>query len=80
MMPDHMPVWAWILVTALGSSSFMAFAGVYELTAGQSITVAAQNGTADATITVTITLDGHQVSESGTGANRAVTATSKEAK
>ncbi|MDN6233529.1 MAG: hypothetical protein L0J23_00535 [Bifidobacterium crudilactis] len=58
----------------------LPFAGVYELTAGQSITVAAQNGTADATITVTITLDGHQVSESGTGANRAVTATSKEAK
>jgi hypothetical protein len=27
MMPDHMPVWAWILVTALGSSGFMAFAG-----------------------------------------------------
>lgn len=58
----------------------LPFAGVYELTAGQQITVAAQNGTADATITVTITLDGHQVSESGTGANRAVTATSKEAK
>lgn len=58
----------------------LPFAGVYELTAGQSITVAAQNGTADATITVTITLDGHQVSESGTGANTAVTATSKEAK
>ena len=58
----------------------LPFAGVYELTAGQSITVAAQNGTADTTITVTITLDGHQVSESGTGANTAVTATSKEAK
>jgi predicted small lipoprotein YifL len=58
----------------------LPFAGVYELTAGQRITVAAQNGTADATITVTITLDGHQVSESGTGANIAVTATSKEAK
>jgi hypothetical protein len=57
----------------------LPFAGVYELTAGQRITVAAQNGTADSTITVTITLDGHQVSESGTGANTAVTATSKEA-
>jgi hypothetical protein len=42
--------------------------------------VAAQNGTADTTITVTITLDGHQVSESGAGANTAVTATSKEAR
>ena len=58
----------------------LPFAGVYELTAGQSLTVAAQNGTADTTITVTITLDGHQVSESGAGANTAVTATSKEAK
>ena len=58
----------------------LPFAGVYELTAGQRITVAAQNGTADTTITVTITLDGHQVSESGAGANTAVTATSKEAK
>jgi hypothetical protein len=58
----------------------LPFAGVYELTSGQSITVAAQNGTADTTITVTITLDGHQVSESGTGANTAVSATSKEAK
>lgn len=58
----------------------LPFAGVYELTAGQKLTVAAQNGTADATITVTITLDGQQVSESGTGANTAVTATSKEAK
>ncbi|MCI1868245.1 hypothetical protein [Bifidobacterium crudilactis] len=58
----------------------LPFAGVYELTAGQRITVAAQNGTADTTLTVTITLGGHQVIESGTGANTAVTATSKEAK
>jgi sRNA-binding protein len=52
----------------------------YELTTGQKLTVAAQNGTADSTITVTITLDGHMVSQSASGANTAVTATSKEAK
>ena len=52
----------------------------YELTTGQKITVASQNGTADSTITVTITLDGATITQSASGANTAVTATSKEAK
>jgi N-acetylmuramoyl-L-alanine amidase CwlA len=58
----------------------LPFAESYELTTGQKITVAAQNGTADSTITVTVTLDGHTVSQSASGMNTAVTATSKEAK
>lgn len=58
----------------------LPFSGVYELTTGQKLTVAAQNGTADSTITVTITLDGETTTQSGSGANTAVAATSKEAK
>lgn len=50
----------------------------YELTVGQKLTVAAQNGTADSTITVTISLDGATTTQSASGANVAVSATSKE--
>ncbi|MCI1635219.1 hypothetical protein [Bifidobacterium sp.] len=58
----------------------LPFTESYELITGQKLTVAAQNGTADSTITVTITLDGETTIQSGSGANTAVAATSKEAK
>lgn len=57
----------------------LPFTESYELTAGQKLTVAAQNGTADSTITVTISLDGATITQSASGANVAVSATSKEA-
>ena len=56
----------------------LPFSESYELTAGQKLTVAAQNGTADSTITVTISLDGVTTTQSASGANVAVAATSGE--
>ncbi|MFT9111979.1 MAG: hypothetical protein ABF453_02825 [Bifidobacterium psychraerophilum] len=56
----------------------LPFTESYELTAGQKLTVAAQNGTSATTITVSVTLDGDTTVHSATGANVAVSATSRE--
>lgn len=56
----------------------LPFAESYELTDGEKLTVAAQNGTSETTITVTITIDGATTTQSATGANVAVSATSGE--
>ncbi|MFT8442179.1 MAG: hypothetical protein ABF780_05650 [Bifidobacterium aquikefiri] len=50
-----------------------------KVTTGQKVTVSAQNGTSDGPIKASITLNGKTVSNSATGANAAVTATSQEA-